>query len=1199
MSDAGSPNYKNEVSIIPPTLSSSFLSSDDDDEDEDAVAQSFVLCAAAQQLLQSQRNAGASDTEQKNTSPVKDASVEPDEHGMSPVKMNVPSADAAIAALQQRSRSPEKSVLDQSMDSMLDTSIPSMDDVEIEAVVKIELCDEEQVSVNVAIKPATATEPIAKQIEGSAAEDMTHASEEAILVAYNAVEQEASENEVPPPAEPSTPTTPEHPHPDEHVIEHGYESTAELRSAIVMPSDVLAEYSDSDSLLSPKSARKAAEAQAEADAEAAYELDEQDNDEEEAKIIHNMVDQIDATCDEQEDENDIDEQSTEILQRQPGELTSSICTNPSCIELIDLTENLTLEVSELQERYNRLQEEGARLFKQYEIKCAMVKATKKHNAEQASYISKTTVEHEHLRREYEELYLAYQELENIYNQQMEVLKEIQREKEEEEIQAQLQKEQEEAERLNKQENEEDGGQQEEIASTTSSSPTETEIRLTSENEKLLVQIEHLQHLLSERSSEHEKQLDMAREIGRQSGREEALQGIQNLKIRNLEETQSIMHQLEEAQDTLSKSQRQVKEFEEEIARLRTENVEAFENFQRSTLDTTQKHQAEIAQLNCEWATKIEQTRMEAIQTIQTDSDTRIAQIQDAKEIEIEQAHSLVSSLRYQVADAEARLKTQEEALRASTRSMEDLHKEIATLKAELDTTKTTLSSNVAQLVASQAVSEALRADTKCIPSLKQQLAEALEELNAAISAKKASEDAAETSRKLSEESREKLQVDLETSRKRLEASIEEWRTRYETETDAANKQMEALRTELSSMQEQLATLSSKYASLVSEHASLQTELSQIPTLCSQIDSLTSKLVEGAKEKAHLQQLLKSVEDQLSEVVRQHQFDLKCSAQITQEFEEELQATKNAQEALRGKYRESKRKVEELKEKVEQMETALEEAHAKLDQQAAHASTSDAANNGGGTSSDLSSVSMSMPTVLALKSQQLSDAQAEVDRLSECLLRARSENALLEGRVNALNNLLVSQQQAENNPNQRRMETLEKELENLKANAVNNVNIEKERQMNEQMREEITALKRSVDELANDKEQLIQQVELLTTLQEQQQQQQNNSSADSTSASTIASLTSQVSTLEGTISELKAYMHKYKASGEAKMAHQTAEHQRLAHHVAQVVRRMIEKGWIKKEQDLELYQHVQTIAHIIKNVSKAQQQQQQQQQQKMA
>lgn len=98
----------------------------------------------------------------------------------------------------------------------------------------------------------------------------------------------------------------------------------------------------------------------------------------------------------------------------------SPCTNAQCEALFNLCENLSLEVLELTTRYENLQQEGEQLFKQYEIRCAALKATQDHVQSLQANISKMTKEYHAIQTKYQDLCCANMELQQSSHQMADV-----------------------------------------------------------------------------------------------------------------------------------------------------------------------------------------------------------------------------------------------------------------------------------------------------------------------------------------------------------------------------------------------------------------------------------------------------------------------------------------------------------------------------------------------------------------------------------------------------------------------------------------------------------------------------------------------------------------------------------------------------------------------------------------------------------
>jgi len=104
------------------------------------------------------------------------------------------------------------------------------------------------------------------------------------------------------------------------------------------------------------------------------------------------------------------------------------------------------------------------------------------------------------------------------------------------------------------------------------------------------------------------------------------------------------------------------------------------------------------------------------------------------------------------------------------------------------------------------------------------------------------------------------------------------------------------------------------------------------------------------------------------------------------------------------------------------------------------------------------------------------------------------------------------------------------------------------------------------------------------------------SGDSVSALPPASgaVAAQIASLQRANEDLKAYLVRYKRSGEEKMAAAMGDYQRLLQHCAALVQLLLARGLVGRDKDAELYQHVQQMAYAVKNANKAQQAKQQQQ-----
>jgi chromosome segregation ATPase len=384
----------------------------------------------------------------------------------------------------------------------------------------------------------------------------------------------------------------------------------------------------------------------------------------------------------------------------------------------------------------------------------------------------------------------------------------------------------------------------------------------------------------------------------------------------------------------------------------------------------------------------------------------------------------------------------------------------------------------------------------------------------------------------------------------------------QSELDAVRHELQVSQAESELLHKELETIEASYATL---QASSAAEMEMV-------QKQAREQLEAAQAQAHSHAIkCASVERQLTEAMANHQYDLKCSASVQAELEDELKQVRAEQEQLVRKQRDAKKRAEELAEALRRSENELADAETKLAQSVPAASASSRTSGGGAAFG------------LGVSKEKLAALNAEVERLNDALMAARSHNAQLDGRLTATQQLAAGEQSKLKS----RLASAEAELTTLRSSS-NPLLAAQQAQVAAQhlaaLQKQLATSQQQIDDLRTDKEQLLQQVELMMESAE-------SGAASSASSASIAAatseLTAQVSSLQKHNAELKAYVVRYKASGEEKMRTLVAEQQRVLHQVALLVQTLVQRGMVssKPGADQELYQQVQALAQSIKNTHK--------------
>jgi chromosome segregation ATPase len=346
-------------------------------------------------------------------------------------------------------------------------------------------------------------------------------------------------------------------------------------------------------------------------------------------------------------------------------------------------------------------------------------------------------------------------------------------------------------------------------------------------------------------------------------------------------------------------------------------------------------------------------------------------------------------------------------------------------------------------------------------------------------------------------------------------------------------------------------------------AALQERASTIPSLHASVDALRVDLLASESRGQQQVALVGSLEQQLRDQIDQHAFDLKCSASVAGDLESELATVKNEAEQLQRKNKELKKKLDEVRSHVAALEARLAEV-------------------------------VDRPEPVPPPSKSSSAHAAEVERLVSEMMLLRRENATLSGKVHAMETMSSSEaaglRARLNIANEevallRRGATAVAEGELLAARQAladargavkaSEGELASARQALAESRAAAAKISRELEQLREDKEQLLQQVELLV-----ENGSTTDTPADQSAAATITALTDQVSTLTAHAADLKSYLTRYKAAGDAKMSALSTTHAKLVSHASQLCQSLVTQGVVKRDNAV-VYQQVQQIATIIK------------------
>ena len=841
---------------------------------------------------------------------------------------------------------------------------------------------------------------------------------------------------------------------------------------------------------------------------------------------------------------------TSLLASEPEGSSASIavaCQLPSCLAMLDLSENLSLEVSELTHRYDMLQEEGARLFKQYEIKCAMLKATKTHNHAQQTYITQISAEHESLRAEYQELYNAYQELEGLYNAQAGA-----------------------------------------AATPEALTALETQLEATQAMCAALRKEANQVPALLDELATAEAGLEEAKEQHAMAAEKAQAQWDEESRAAATRED-ALRAQVAALTASLTAAEAQAQSQAQQSAGPSAEHQALMESHKRLQSQlASMEIKLDASESDLVASQNLAASRSEELETLrrtyEAQADSLVEQMSakdDAFSQQLSEKNAALLEAEQTLAELSQQLQEQKLMVGSTSSQLQSMTAQSAAQATQIAQAATHHASLSAQLAAAQAICESLRTDAKQLPALKEALSKSTLESEQRAAELKATAAAAalveqdlraqiaSLQSQMEEQTREQLAEMVEAAQeadRAVEAKQQELLSVNhalqvsQAECELMHKELESTEAKNLDLVAQIEQQAAQIAALQTSEAATSAELAATRTDLSASLAQTRSDLASAQSMVDSQSLkLVSLQSSYTEAVANHQSDLKAFGAHEVEMGREIAASRDEVAAWSRKYKESKKRVEELSEALHRVEVDLAEAESKL---------ASAATAGAGAHAS---------------KQQLSELQRDSERQAEQILRLRSENATLEGRLSATTAVAAS----EASKLRDRASRAEKELESLRATASTSTVQLVQNQLN-LVSTQLSAAKTTVEELRADKEELMAQIEMLM----EAQQQSNGTGGNAADAAEISSLSSQVASLTRHNSELKAYLVKFKASGEEKMAALHGDHQRLLQLSAQLVSTLAQKGMVKKGgegADAELYAQVQALALTIRNAQKAQQQ----------